>query len=173
MAEAVEGLAQGLDTSIINVCSRFARKWTGLICFGQGGSMFSAGELQLLCLARALFTSAPILLCDEITATVDEASDEVGDAVDANTHIRHQHGIMQFMHELILRTPATVLAICHRLQTLFRFDYVLVLDQGAVVEFGHPDTLAGSPTSQLSQLLQAANMKPEIDAPPTADDLLL
>ena len=39
--------------------------------------MLSAGELQLLCLARALYTPAPVLLCDEITATVDEASDEV------------------------------------------------------------------------------------------------
>ena len=78
---------------------------------------------------------------------------------------------LQLMHGLILRTPATVLAICHRLQTLFRFDYVMVLDQGTVVEFGAPDALAQTPGSRLSQLLQAAAMKPE-DAVQSADGLI-
>lgn len=62
----------------------------------EGGANFSAGERQLLCVARALVVPAGILLCDEATANVDLITDDA-------------------VHSALLAVPSTVLFICHRL----------------------------------------------------------
>ena len=94
----------------------------------------STGERQLLSLARALLHLSPVLLCDEISASVDVRTDEV-------------------VHDIILDLDCTVLAICHRLHHISRFTHVAVLGHGKVVEFGTTDELIKNKNSILSSML--------------------
>ncbi|KAJ1626197.1 hypothetical protein T492DRAFT_596932, partial [Pavlovales sp. CCMP2436] len=55
---------------------------------------------------------------------------------------------------------STVLMICHRLQHVARFDEVLVMDAGRVVEQGAPAELLGRPGSCLARLCARAGLDP-------------
>jgi len=104
----------------------------------EGEDGFSAGQKQLLCLARALVRESPILLLDEATSSVDYDTD----ALIQNT-IREEFG----------KGKTTVLTIAHRLRTIIDSDRVLILDAGQVVEFDTPSTLLADPSSRFSQLI--------------------
>lgn len=90
----------------------------------EGGSNFSVGQRQLLCLARAILSKNKILILDEATASVDRRTD-------------------QMLHESLHESfgNATVIAVAHRLDTVIDHDYILVLGQGKVLEFGPPAEL--------------------------------
>lgn len=102
------------------------------------GSNFSAGERQLLCLARAIIRSSKILILDEATANVDTATDTLIQAV-----IREC-----FAH-------CTVITIAHRLETVIDSDKLLVLDAGRVIEYGTVDELAKREGGVFKSLLEA------------------
>lgn len=85
----------------------------------ESGSNLSQGQRQLLCLARALLKSPKVLLMDEATASIDYATDAK-------------------IQETIRLIKNTTITIAHRLQTIIDYDKVLVLDKGAVIEFGDP-----------------------------------
>ncbi|KPA78899.1 putative mitochondrial p-glycoprotein-like protein [Leptomonas pyrrhocoris] len=91
----------------------------------EGGSNFSVGQRQLLCLARALLKKgSAFILMDEATANVDARLDQTVQRVVAE----------QFR-------DYTVVTIAHRLHTVASYDVILVMAHGRVVEFGSPRTL--------------------------------
>ncbi|XP_026807199.1 probable multidrug resistance-associated protein lethal(2)03659 isoform X1 [Rhopalosiphum maidis] len=107
LKDAVEDLPGGLNSKM-----------------SEGGSNFSVGQRQLVCLARAIVRNNKILVLDEATANVDPQTD----ALIQNT-IRNKFRL------------CTVLTIAHRLNTVMDSDKVLVMDAGKMVEFDHPHNL--------------------------------
>ena len=90
----------------------------------HGGKNWSAGERQLLCMARALLRQNKVLVLDEASAFIDQESDTR----------------LQEMIRTEFRST-TVITIAHRLETIIDYDRVLVLDNGCVAEFDHPHIL--------------------------------
>ena len=95
---------------------------------GDRGTMLSGGQRQRLAIARAMLKDSPILLLDEATSALDSESERaVQDALEK------------------LMTGRTVIAIAHRLSTLQRFDRIVVMDHGRIVDDGPPAELAARP----------------------------
>ncbi|XP_068702097.1 ATP-binding cassette sub-family C member 4-like isoform X3 [Montipora foliosa] len=87
----------------------------------EGGSNFSVGQRQLVCLARAILKHNKILIIDEATANVDHSTDAL---IQETIRSKFQ--------------SCTVLTIAHRLNTIMDSDRVMVLDEGKLVEFSEP-----------------------------------
>jgi ATP-binding cassette subfamily B protein len=105
------------------------------------GSDLSAGEAQLLGLARVLVRNPSVVILDEATARVDPAT---------------EHQLSAAMAELLAGRTAVVIA--HRLRTLDVVDHILVLDHGRVVEFGpRAELLARESTFARLSALTAAD----------------
>lgn len=103
----------------------------------NSGSSFSAGQKQLICLARAAITKCKILVLDEATANMDAETD------------RLLHCVIEEMF------PAcTVLMIAHKLHLIVKCDKVLVLDNGNIVEFDEPKSLLSRESSLFHQMCQ-------------------
>ncbi|MGI4896730.1 MAG: ABC transporter ATP-binding protein [Janthinobacterium lividum] len=106
----LDGLPEGLGTPV-----------------GQRGERLSAGERQLVALARAHLADPDLLVLDEATSSVDPA-----------TEVRLQRAL-----EGVL-SGRTSVAIAHRLSTAEAADTVVVVDGGRVVEVGSAVELAGA-----------------------------
>ncbi|MGA7262646.1 MAG: ABC transporter ATP-binding protein [Stellaceae bacterium] len=91
---------------------------------GERGTKLSGGQRQRIGMARALLKNAPIIVLDEATSALDSASE-----------VEIQHAL-----EVLMR-GRTVLAIAHRLSTVAKFDRVVVLGDGRIVEDGPPAEL--------------------------------
>ncbi|MGB4104742.1 MAG: ABC transporter ATP-binding protein, partial [Candidatus Microthrix parvicella] len=89
----------------------------------EGGNV-SAGEKQLLTIARAFLAKPAILILDEATSSVD-----------TRTEVLIQHAMAA------LRTNRTSFVIAHRLSTIRDADIILVMDDGHIVEQGNHDEL--------------------------------
>ncbi|XP_042894914.1 ATP-binding cassette sub-family C member 4-like isoform X1 [Parasteatoda tepidariorum] len=120
LKESIEEMPGGLDTEV-----------------AEGGSNFSVGQRQLICLARAILRRNRILVLDEATANVDPNTDSL---------------IQKTIRERF--ATCTVLTIAHRLHTIMDSDRVLVLDAGEVKEFDEPYTLLQNRNSQFSHMVQ-------------------
>lgn len=110
----------------------------------QGGN-FSAGQRQLLALARALLKRSRIIVMDESTASVDFETDE-----------KIQRTIQEEFADSL------VLCIAHRLMTVIRYDKILVLDAGEIVEFDTPQELLRKPNGHFRQMCEQAADWPQI-----------
>ncbi|XP_013195380.2 ATP-binding cassette sub-family C member 4 isoform X2 [Amyelois transitella] len=108
----------------------------------EGGSNFSVGQRQLMCLARAVLRSNKILIMDEATANVDPQTDS-------------------FIQQTIRRqfSSCTVLTIAHRLNTIMDSDRVLVMNFGQAMEFDHPHILLSDPNSMFSSMVRETGEK--------------
>jgi ATP-binding cassette subfamily B protein len=91
------------------------------------GTQLSAGQQQLLALARALVHRPAVLLLDEATAAIDGVSDAAFRAA---------------LRRSVLPAGCAVLTVAHRLSTALEADRVIVLERGAIVEEGSPAELA-------------------------------
>ena len=119
------------------------------------GDNFSAGQRQLLCIARALLkvqgggraAARPSIVC------LDEATS----AVDAQTDALVQRAIRVHL------AGSTVLVIAHRLRTIVDSDRVLVLEQGRVAEFDTPQRLLANKGSAFARMLQEAPEEEEVE----------
>ena len=85
----------------------------------EEGSNLSAGERQLITIARAFLTDPALLILDEATSSVD-----------TRTELLLQHAMAA------LRSDRTSFVIAHRLSTIRDADLILVMEDGAIVEQG-------------------------------------
>ena len=106
---------------------------------GSGGAGLSAGEAQLLALARVWLRDPDLLVLDEATARVDP-----------QTEVQIEQAVTQLM------AGRTTVIIAHRLSTLHRVDEIVVLDHGRIVEHGDRAALAADDGSRFHRLLQLA-----------------
>lgn len=110
----------------------------------DGGSNFSMGQRQLICLARAILRNNKIIICDEATANVDPETDKL-----IQLTIREKF------------SNCTVLTIAHRLHTVMDNDKILVIDAGRAVEFGSPFELLQRADGFLKQLVNQTGAETE------------
>ncbi len=103
----INRLAQGYDTLV-----------------GQRGVNLSAGQRQLLCLARAILADPRILILDEATSNVD-----------TNTERIMQRALRK------LTKGRTCLTIAHRLSTVTKADRIIVMEKGRIIEEGNHEEL--------------------------------
>ena len=110
LSDWAQDLSQGIDTPV-----------------GQRGESLSAGERQLVAIARAYLARADLLVLDEATSAVDPVTEvRIARALDSLTQGR------------------STITIAHRLSTAQNSDLVVVVDAGAIVEVGHHDDLVGA-----------------------------
>jgi ATP-binding cassette subfamily B protein len=108
--ERFQALAEGLDTAV-----------------RERGSRLSAGEKQLVSLARAALADPEVLVLDEATSSLDPGTEALV-----------EHALE------VLMAGRTVIVIAHRLSTAERADRVAVVDAGRLVELGpHHELAAG------------------------------
>uniref|UniRef100_A0A182PE47 Uncharacterized protein n=1 Tax=Anopheles epiroticus TaxID=199890 RepID=A0A182PE47_9DIPT len=104
----------------------------------EGGTNFSVGQRQLICLARAILRNNKILVLDEATANVDPQTDAL-----IQKTIREK-----FKH-------CTVLTVAHRLHTVMDSDRILVMDAGEAREFDVPHILLQQEGGILKDMVEA------------------
>jgi ATP-binding cassette, subfamily B, bacterial HlyB/CyaB len=91
---------------------------------GERGIGLSGGQIQRLCIARALYHDPKLLVFDEATSALDTQSES---------------NILGNMHDILKGRTAVIIA--HRLSTIMRADKILVLYEGAIVEQGRHEEL--------------------------------
>ena len=90
----------------------------------SGKSVFSVGQTQLICLARALLRDNRLIVLDEATANVDNLTDQL-----IQSQIKQKFA------------SCSVLTIAHRLNTIADYDRILIMDNGLLIEQGSPINL--------------------------------
>lgn len=91
---------------------------------GEGGEGLSQGQKQLICIARIMLTSPPMLILDEATSSID-----------TRTEMRIQRAFAEMM------VGRTSFIVAHRLSTVREADLIIVMRDGKIVETGKHDEL--------------------------------
>jgi len=104
---------------------------------GAGGRGLSAGESQLLALARVFLRDPGLIVLDEPSSRLDPATE----------------GMLERGIERLLR-GRTAVVIAHRLATVRRVDEIMIMENGRVLERGERTALASDPASRFSYLLR-------------------
>ena len=102
---------------------------------GIGASGLSSGERQLVSLARTLVRKSKIIVLDEPTSNIDQASDQ---------------NIQKIMRSI---ENTTIITIAHRLDTVIDSDLVVVMEAGEVAEVGHPADLLQQSDGRFSRMV--------------------
>ncbi|KAK1285949.1 ABC transporter C family member 10 [Acorus calamus] len=120
LQEAVKEKELGLDSMVV-----------------EDGSNWSMGQRQLFCLGRALLRSSRILVLDEATASIDNATDSI-----LQKTIRSEFA------------DCTVITVAHRIPTVMDCTMVLAISDGRLVEFDEPAKLMKSEGSLFRMLVK-------------------
>ncbi|OIT36790.1 abc transporter c family member 10 [Nicotiana attenuata] len=120
LREVVQGKETGLDSSVL-----------------QDGSNWSMGQRQLFCLGRALLKRSRILVLDEATASIDNATDAILPKIIT----------LEFV-------DCTVIAVAHRIPTVMDYTKVLAISDGKLVEFDEPKKLISKDGSLFGELVK-------------------
>ena len=110
----------------------------------EGGSGLSAGERQLISIARALLADPRILILDEATSNIDRPSEV----------------LIERAFDTLLRGRTSII-IAHRLATVRRADEILVLERGRITQRGTYDDLMAveGPFRRLATTLSGADVR--------------
>nr|QWN59136.1 ATP-binding cassette C transporter [Rehmannia glutinosa] len=120
LKEAVEEKEEGLDSPVM-----------------EDGSNWSMGQRQLFCLGRALLRRSKILVLDEATASIDNATDTI-----LQKTIRTEFA------------DCTVITVAHRIPTVMDSTMVLAISDGKLVEYDEPMKLIKREDSLFGQLVK-------------------
>ena len=90
----------------------------------EGGSNISAGQKQLLCIARVMLLNPPMLILDEATSSIDT---------------RTELNIQEAFNKIMIGRTSFIIA--HRLSTIKEADVILVLKDGKIIEQGRHENL--------------------------------
>jgi ABC-type multidrug transport system fused ATPase/permease subunit len=101
-----------------NLISRMAQGYDTQV--GERGGNLSAGQRQLICLARAILANPPIMILDEATSNVD-----------TNTERIMQESLRR------LAKGRTMIIIAHRLSTVTHADRIIIMENGRIAESGN------------------------------------
>lgn len=116
----LDSLPAGLDTQI-----------------GAGSRGLSAGEAQLVAVARVLLKSPGVIVLDEASSRLDPAT---------------EHLLERALGRLLAGRTGVIIA--HRLATVERADRIMILEDGRVAEIGRRRDLQNDPNSQFARLLR-------------------
>ncbi|KAF4399164.1 hypothetical protein G4B88_023758 [Cannabis sativa] len=120
LKEAIKDKEKGLDSLVVD-----------------DGSNWSMGQRQLFCLGRALLRRSQILVLDEATASIDNATDMI--------------------LQKIIRTEfanCTVITVAHRIPTVMDCNMVLAMSDGKIVEYDEPMKLMKKENSLFGKLVK-------------------
>ncbi|KAJ6426505.1 hypothetical protein OIU84_022160 [Salix udensis] len=120
LREAIQEKEEGLNSSV-----------------AQDGSNWSMGQRQLFCLGRALLKRSRILVLDEATASIDNATDSI-----LQKTIRSEFA------------DCTVITVAHRIPTVMDCTMVLAISDGILVEYDEPLKLMNEEGSLFGQLVR-------------------
>ncbi|EOY23416.1 hypothetical protein QUC31_008251 [Theobroma cacao] len=120
LREAVQEKEEGLDSLVV-----------------EDGSNWSMGQRQLFCLGRALLRRSRILVLDEATASIDNATDLI-----LQKTIRTEFA------------DCTVITVAHRIPTVMDCTMVLAISDGKLVEYDEPTKLMEREDSLFGQLVK-------------------
>ncbi|KAG2384672.1 ABC transporter C family member 10 [Vigna angularis] len=120
LREVVQEKEEGLNSSVV-----------------EDGSNWSMGQRQLFCLGRAILRSSKILVLDEATASIDNATDLI-----LQKTIRTEFA------------DCTVITVAHRIPTVMDCTVVLSISDGKLVEYDEPNTLMKREGSLFRQLVR-------------------
>ena len=138
--EEIEAAARAIGVD--RVAARFEEGLDHVV--REGGSGLSAGERQLISIARALVADPRVLILDEATSNIDRPSEV----------------LIERAFDTLLRGRTSII-IAHRLATVRRADEILVLERGRITQRGTYDELMAveGPFRRLATTLSGADVR--------------
>jgi ATP-binding cassette, subfamily B, bacterial len=135
------------DSELVSVIDSLGLSaWFGRLSSGLdtllGSEQLSAGEAQLVALARIFLKNPRIVILDEASSRLDP-----------ETEILVDHAMTRLLEN------RTGIIIAHRLATLQRVNRVMVLREGEIVEYGEREELANDDQSIFSQMLRSSTQQ--------------
>ncbi|KAI8832218.1 P-loop containing nucleoside triphosphate hydrolase protein [Chytriomyces cf. hyalinus JEL632] len=139
------GRSNATDQEIESACERanalgFIKKFPqGFDTYtGEKGVAMSGGQKQRIAIARALLKDPKILIMDEATSALDASSENL---------------VQDSMSQIVM--GRTVITIAHRLSTIQQADFIIVVEEGRVVETGAYDELVEREDGKFRHLIDA------------------